>query len=93
MAATVPLSVPDDLLESVRETAEQTGLSQQDIMRQSIRAGLPKVREQLAATTGRITNVDPLPKEVLERIYSEREEDDEEGVQSFMKAQAFGGED
>ena len=51
------------------------------------------VREQLAATTGRITNVDPLPKEVLERIYRKREEEDEEGVRRFIKAQAFGGED
>ena len=42
---------------------------------------------------GRITNVDPLPKKVLERIYRRREEEDEEGVQRFIKAQAFGGED
>ena len=93
MSAAIPLSMPDDLLKVVRETAKQTGLSQQDVMRQSIRAGLPKVREQLAASTGRITNVDPLPKKVLERLYAEREEDDEEGVKRFMKAQSFGGKD
>jgi hypothetical protein len=37
--------------------------------------------------------VDPLPKAALERIYSQPEEDDEEGVQRFIKAQAFGGDD
>ena len=86
MSAAIPLSMPDDLLKVVRETAKQTGLSQQDVMRQSIRAGLPKVREQFAGSTGRITNVDPLPKKVLERLYAERE-DDEESIRRFIAAQ------
>ena len=46
-----------------------------------------------SANGDRITNVDPLPKAVLERFYSQPEEDDEEGVQRFIKAQAFGGDD
>ena len=93
MAQTIPLSVPDDLLAEVRETAKLTHLSVQDVFRQSARLGMPRLREKLAAEESRITNVDPLPKKVLERIYAEREEDDEEGVQRFIKAQALGGED
>jgi hypothetical protein len=38
--------MPDELLEDVRSAARRTGLSQQDVMRQSIKAGLPKVIEQ-----------------------------------------------
>src|SRR2546422_3124603 len=47
---------------------------------------LPKVREQFAGSTGRITNVDPLPKKVLERLYAERD-DDEESIRRFIAAQ------
>lgn len=90
MANTIPLSVPDDLLEDVRRAADETHLSVQDVFRQSTRLGLPKLREQHA---GRITNVDPLPDDVLARIYVKPEEDDEEGVKRFMAAQAFGGAD
>ncbi len=44
MAQTIPLSVPDDLLKEVRETAELTHLSVQDVFRQSTRLGLPALR-------------------------------------------------
>jgi len=37
MARTIPLSVPDDLLNEVRETARLTHLSVQDIFRQSVK--------------------------------------------------------
>ena len=47
MAQTVPLSVPDDLLEEVRETARLTRLSMQDVFRQSTRIGLPALRASL----------------------------------------------
>jgi hypothetical protein len=40
-----------------------------------------------------ITNVEPLPDEVLERIYHKPDEEDEQGVRRFMGAQAFGGDD
>jgi hypothetical protein len=45
---TYPLAVPEDLLGEVREAAKETGLSIADAMRQSMRLGLPKLREQLA---------------------------------------------
>jgi hypothetical protein len=47
---TYPLAVPHDLLREVRRTAKATGLSMADAMRQSMRLGLPRLREQLAAS-------------------------------------------
>lgn len=46
-----PLAVPDDLLAEIRETAAATGLSLAAAMRQSMKLGLPKLREQLAPTS------------------------------------------
>jgi len=45
---TYPLALPSDLLRELRETAKDTGLSVADAMRQSMRLGLPKLREQLS---------------------------------------------
>jgi len=47
---TYPLAMPSDLLAEVRKTAKATGLSMADAMRQSMRLGLPKLREQLSTT-------------------------------------------
>ena len=49
MAQTIPLSVPDDLLEEVRETARLTKLSMQDVFRQSTKIGLPALRASAQA--------------------------------------------
>ena len=43
-----PLAMPADLLSEVRVTAAVTGLSLAAAMRQSIKLGLPRLREQLA---------------------------------------------
>jgi hypothetical protein len=67
-------------------------LSQQDIIRQSTKAGLPIILEKLRSVTGRITNVDPLSDKVLDRIYS-RPERDEAGLERFRRAQSKGGRD
>ena len=45
MAQTIPLSVPDDLLNEVRETARLTHLSVQDVFRQSVKIAKPVLRE------------------------------------------------
>jgi hypothetical protein len=45
MAQTIPLSVPDDLLNEVRETAKLTHLSVQDVFRQSARIAKPALRQ------------------------------------------------
>jgi hypothetical protein len=44
VAQTIPLSVPDELLNEVRETAKVTNLSVQDVFRQSTKIGLPALR-------------------------------------------------
>ena len=45
MAQTIPLSVPDDLLNEVRETARLTHLSVQDVFRQSVKIAKPVLRQ------------------------------------------------
>ena len=88
---TFPLAMPKDLLSQVRRAARKTGLSMADTMRQSMKLGLePLVRE--LAPEPRVTNVDPLPDEVLDRYYS-RPERDEAGIDRLIKAQALGGRD
>ena len=46
---TYPLAMPSDLLGELREAAKETGLSVADTMRQSMKLGLPRLREQLSA--------------------------------------------
>ena len=88
---TYPLAVPSDLMGELRRCARETGLSVADTMRQSMRLGLNKLVEQLGPKQ-RITNIDPLPDEVLDRYYS-RPERDESGIDRLIEAQALGGPD
>ncbi|HTL58013.1 MAG TPA: hypothetical protein VL361_20155 [Candidatus Limnocylindrales bacterium] len=48
---TYPLAMPNDLLDEVRKTAKATGLSMADAMRQSMKLGLPRLREQLSTVS------------------------------------------
>jgi hypothetical protein len=50
MAQTIPLSVPDDLLEEVRETARITHLSVADVFRQSAKLAAPALRQSSRQT-------------------------------------------
>jgi hypothetical protein len=52
-----------------------------------MKLGLDKLVQELGPQR-RITNVDPLPDAVLERVYSRRERD-ESGIEHLIKAQAF----
>ena len=61
--ATFPLAIPADLLGEVRKTAKDTGLSMADAMRQSMKLGLPKLRDQLAG-------VRPMTKEEAKRAFA-----------------------
>jgi hypothetical protein len=88
---TFPLAMPQELLSRVRRASRKTGLSMADTMRQSMKLGLDQLVETLAPEP-RITNVDPLPDEVLDRYYS-RPERDEAGVDRLIKAQALEGPD
>lgn len=45
---TIPLAVPEELGNELRQTAAETGLSMADVMRQSMRLGLPLVRKGLS---------------------------------------------
>ena len=80
---TFPLAMPEDLMAEVRRTAKATGLSLSDAMRQGIRFGLVRVREELSE---RVTNVDPLPRTYLDQLYRERE-DDLDSIRQFIAAQ------
>ena len=46
---TYPLVLSPDLLGEARQTAKEAGLSLADAIRQSLKLGLPKLREQLSA--------------------------------------------
>ena len=86
-----PLAMPKELLGQVRRAARKTGLSLADTMRQSMKLGLDRLVRELSPEP-RITNVDPLPNEILDRYYS-RPERDEPGIDRLIKAQAIGGPD
>lgn len=87
---TIPLAVPGDLEREIRSAAKKTRLSIADVMRQSMEIGLPELLIRL--TPGRLTNVEPLPKEVLAEIYS-RPERDEKGIDRLIDAQPKGVRD
>ena len=73
MAQTIPLSVPDDLLIEVKETARLTHLSVQDVFRQSVKIAKPVLRQSArierpkrlsvwdALASGRGLNLDVAP--------------------------------
>jgi len=79
-----PLNLPEDLYGEVKQTANETRLSIADAMRQGLKLGLPALREKLGAE--RVTNVQPLPKKTLDRLYRERDEDSE-SIRQFIAAQ------
>ncbi len=83
---TYPLTLSSDLLQEAQQTAQHVGISLTDTLQRSLKLGLPKLREELVES--RVTNVDPLPDDVLDRIYSQPD-DDEEGTKKFMAAQSF----
>ena len=73
-------------MDEVEQTAESVHLSKADVMRQSIKLGLPRLRRQLSAKTGRVTNVEPLSRAVMDKLYRERE-DDEASIRRLINAQ------
>jgi hypothetical protein len=84
-STTYPLLIPAEFLDELREVAKETGLSTADIIRQSAKLGLPKLRKQMAS--GRITNVAPLSDSAARALYAQPE-DDAEDIRVFMEAQA-----
>ncbi len=64
---TYPLAVPPELLGEVRQASRDLGLSMADIMRQSMKLGLPKLRRQLS--TDPLKNLKPLSRAESRRCY------------------------
>jgi len=81
---TFPLAVPEDLYGEIRRTAKETDLSMADVIRQSVRIGIPKLRSDLGSQ--RVTNVSPLPDKVARQLYKQRE-DDTVSIRKFIEAQ------
>jgi hypothetical protein len=82
---TYPLALPKDYCAELRDAAGKTGLSMADIIRQSSKLGLPLLLQQLGPA--RITNVLPLPARTARALYA-APDDDAEGIERFMAAQA-----
>jgi len=64
---TYPLAVPPELLGEVRQASQDLGLSMADIMRQSMKLGLPKLREKLSPDP--LKTLKPLSKAESRRCY------------------------
>jgi len=64
---TYPLAVPAELSREVRRASEDLGLSLADIMRQSMKLGLPKLREQLSPDP--LKDLKPLSRAESRRCY------------------------
>jgi hypothetical protein len=64
---TYPLAMPPELLGEVRQVSQELGLSMADIMRQSMKLGLPKLRKRLAPAPSK--NLKPLSKAEARRCY------------------------
>lgn len=72
------LAMPKELLVEIKRTARETGLSMADAMRQSIKLGLPKLREHLAG-------LKPFTVEEAQRAFGKNPEFDE--LESVMARQ------
>ena len=77
---------PPEDRDVLQDLARETGLSINQIIVRSVHGQAPVIRSEHQARTGRLTNVDPLPEKVLERLYRDREED-EEGIRRLIGAQ------
>jgi hypothetical protein len=63
-----PLRLSGELLRQIREAARGTHLEQSEVVRQSIRLGLPRLLKELSESSP-LTNVKPFPKGALARAY------------------------
>jgi hypothetical protein len=86
------LRLPAEDAPAITAVANASGQSINAVLVVAIRNGLPAARALLCRNAGRATAVDPLPDEVLDRIYL-GPDDDEEGTRRFMAAQSLGGEE
>ena len=61
-----PINLPEDLYGEIRRTAKKTQLAMADVMRQAIKAGLPRVEEQFSPLAG----LKPATDKELQACYS-----------------------
>ncbi len=66
---TVPLPLPERQAKAVKEASRRTGLSQADVMRQSIQIGLPQFLARLCPEPDNL-HPPPLPPGTMEKIYA-----------------------
>ena len=66
---TVPLPLPEPQAKAVKDASRRTGLSQADVMRQSIQIGLPQFLARLCPEPDYL-HPPPLPPGAMERIYA-----------------------
>jgi hypothetical protein len=76
MMTTYPLGLDAELLAEVKRTAQDTGLSQADAMRQALKRGLPQVREALSTKASGLKGLTPLTKEEKHAAFGPNEEFD-----------------
>jgi hypothetical protein len=86
-----PLRLPIEDARSLAAASEDSGLPVSQLIIQCVRQALPGVIATFRPKTARLTNVEPLDEEVLDRFYS-RLDDDLEGVKRFTTAQALEAE-
>ena len=87
------LRLPRQEAKALKEAQAKSGLSRNQLIVQCVRHALPDVVAKFRPKPVPLTNVEPLPDEVLERIYSNPERDDEDGIRRLIAAQPIGGED
>jgi hypothetical protein len=82
-----PVALPEDLYEEMRTASKRTGLSMADVLRQSMKLGMPVLLEHFGAEP--LINVEPLPDKVLDKLYRNRDDEagDPVGLKKLMAAQ------
>ena len=86
------LRLPRPEARALTKAQTESGLSRNQLIIQCVRHALPDVVAKFRPKPVPLTNVEPLPDEVLDRIYSNPDRD-ETGLDRFIKAQAYGGRD
>jgi len=72
---TVPLPLPEPQAKAVKEASRRTGLSQADVMRQSIQIGLPQFLARLCPEPDYL-HPPPLPPGAMAKLYALREKEE-----------------
>lgn len=83
-----PLRLAAEDESQISALVKKSGQSVNSILVLCIRQGLPNVQRAFTKDSDRVTAVDPLPDEVLERIYAQRDELDEISARELFEFQS-----